>query len=115
MGKGPRRLPLVLLHGWPSAHYEFWSIAEPLAFPSRHGGDAADAFDLVIVSLRGYGFSMCAGMAVGMRRTADGFQEPGFSKERRLEPQITIGLSTDGSGFPVMVEAFEGTRTRPTR
>jgi Transposase DDE domain len=40
----------------------------------------------------------------------DGFREPGFSKERRLEPQITIGLLTDASGFPLMVEAFEGNR-----
>jgi hypothetical protein len=40
--------------------------------------------------------------------TADGFREPGFSKERRLEPQITLGLLTDASGFPLMVEAFEG-------
>ncbi|MEU8224291.1 IS1634 family transposase, partial [Kribbella sp. NPDC048915] len=40
----------------------------------------------------------------------DGFREPGFSKERRLEPQITLGLLTDGSGFPLMVEAFEGNR-----
>jgi hypothetical protein len=38
----------------------------------------------------------------------DGFREPGFSKERRLDPQITIGLLTDSSGFPLMVEAFEG-------
>jgi hypothetical protein len=37
----------------------------------------------------------------------DGFREPGFSKERRLEPQITIGLLTDAAGFPLMVEAFE--------
>jgi hypothetical protein len=37
----------------------------------------------------------------------DGFREPGFSKERRLEPQITIGLLTDASGFPLAVEAFE--------
>jgi hypothetical protein len=41
---------------------------------------------------------------------ADGFREPGFSKERRLEPQITIGLLTDAAGFPLMVEAFEGNR-----
>jgi hypothetical protein len=34
----------------------------------------------------------------------------GFSKERRLEPQITIGLLTDQSGFPLMVSAFEGNR-----
>jgi hypothetical protein len=40
--------------------------------------------------------------------TGDGFREPGFSKERRLEPQITIGLLTDAAGFPLMVEAFEG-------
>jgi transposase len=41
---------------------------------------------------------------------ADGFREPGFSKERRLEPQITIGLLTDASGFPLLVEAFEGNK-----
>ena len=40
----------------------------------------------------------------------DGFREPGFSKERRLEPQITIGLLTDTSGFPLMVNAFEGNK-----
>ncbi|GAA5118946.1 hypothetical protein GCM10023320_23860 [Pseudonocardia adelaidensis] len=38
----------------------------------------------------------------------DGFREPGLTKERRLEPQITIGLLTDAAGFPLMVEAFEG-------
>jgi len=42
--------------------------------------------------------------------TGDGFGEPGFSKERRLEPQITIGLLTDASGFPLAVEAFEGNK-----
>lgn len=40
----------------------------------------------------------------------DGFREPGFSKERRLEPQITVGLLTDASGAPLMVEGFEGNR-----
>jgi hypothetical protein len=40
----------------------------------------------------------------------DGFREPGFSKERRLDPQITIGLLTDAGGFPLMVEAFEGNK-----
>jgi hypothetical protein len=40
----------------------------------------------------------------------DGFREPGFSKERRLEPQITIGLLTDAAGFPLMVRAFEGNK-----
>jgi transposase len=38
----------------------------------------------------------------------DGFREPGFSRERRLDPQITVGLLTDAAGFPLMVDAFEG-------
>ena len=38
----------------------------------------------------------------------------GFSKERRLEPQITVGLLTDVTGFPLMVEAFEGNRAETT-
>ncbi len=40
----------------------------------------------------------------------DGFRESGFSKERRLEPQITIGLLTGADGFPLMISAFEGNR-----
>lgn len=44
----------------------------------------------------------------------DGFRESGFSKERRLEPQITVGLLTDASGFPLMVHAFEGNRGETT-
>jgi hypothetical protein len=40
----------------------------------------------------------------------DGFREPGFSKERRLEPQVTIGLLTGAGGFPLMVPAFEGNK-----
>jgi Transposase DDE domain len=40
----------------------------------------------------------------------DGFREPGFSKERRLDPQITLGLLTDATGFPLNVAAFEGNK-----
>jgi transposase len=40
----------------------------------------------------------------------DGFREPGFSKERRLDPQITLGLLTDATGFPLTVAAFEGNK-----
>ena len=40
----------------------------------------------------------------------DGFREPGYSKERRLEPQITIGLLTDTAGFPLQLHAFEGNK-----
>jgi transposase len=44
----------------------------------------------------------------------DGFREPGFSKERRLEPQITVGLLSDATGFPLMVSAFEGNKAETT-
>ncbi|SFC52807.1 hypothetical protein SAMN05216284_105128 [Micromonospora sediminimaris] len=44
----------------------------------------------------------------------DGFREPGFSKERRLDTQITIGLLTDAAGFPLMVNAFEGNTAETT-
>ena len=40
----------------------------------------------------------------------DGFREPGYSKERRLEPQITIGMLTDAAGFPLRLHAFEGNK-----
>jgi hypothetical protein len=46
--------------------------------------------------------------------TGDGFREPGFSKERRLEPQITVGLLTDARGFPLQVHAFEGNTAETT-
>jgi Transposase DDE domain len=44
----------------------------------------------------------------------DGFREPGFSKERRLDPQITVGLLTDATGMPLMIDAFEGNRAETT-
>ncbi len=40
--------------------------------------------------------------------TADGFRKPGYSKERRLEPQVVVGLLVDQAGFPLAVQAFEG-------
>jgi hypothetical protein len=43
----------------------------------------------------------------------DGFREPGFSKERRLDPQITLGLLTDATGFPLTVAPSRATRPRP--
>ncbi|MCR5874710.1 epoxide hydrolase [Phenylobacterium sp. J426] len=70
VGEAGGRRPLILTHGWPGSHYEFWQAAEKLAFPSRHGGDPADAFDLVIPSLPGFGFSSKPPRPVGQRLTA---------------------------------------------
>jgi pimeloyl-ACP methyl ester carboxylesterase len=53
----PDALPVVLTHGWPGSVVEFLKVIGPLTDPTAHGGDAADAFHLVIPSLPGYGFS----------------------------------------------------------
>ena len=50
-------LPMLLTHGWPGSVIEFHKVIGPLVDPTAHGGDAADAFELVIPSLPGYGFS----------------------------------------------------------
>jgi len=53
----PNALPLVVSHGWPGSVIEQLKIIEPLTDPTAHGGSASDAFDVVIPSLPGYGFS----------------------------------------------------------
>lgn len=50
-------LPLLITHGWPGSVVEFLKVIGPLVDPPAHGGDAADAFDVVCPSLPGYGFS----------------------------------------------------------
>src|SRR6266702_4021368 len=50
-------LPLIVTHGWPGSIIEQLKIIEPLTNPTAHGGSASDAFDVVIPSLPGYGFS----------------------------------------------------------
>ena len=53
----PAALPLVMTHGWPGSVLEFRDVIEPLTDPVAHGGNASDAFHLVIPSLPGFGFS----------------------------------------------------------
>jgi pimeloyl-ACP methyl ester carboxylesterase len=50
-------LPLIITHGWPGSVIELLNIIDPLTNPTAHGGSAADAFDVVIPSIAGYGFS----------------------------------------------------------
>ena len=57
VGEAQGRRPLLLTHGWPSSTHEFSDVIERLAFPGRAGGRAEDAFDLVIPSLPGFGWS----------------------------------------------------------
>ena len=56
-GVGPNPMPLVLTHGWPGSFIEMQRIIELLTDPASHGGDPADAFDVVVPSLPGYTFS----------------------------------------------------------
>jgi pimeloyl-ACP methyl ester carboxylesterase len=53
----PNAMPLILTHGWPGSVVEYIDIIERLTNPQAYGGDAKDAFHLVIPSLPGYGFS----------------------------------------------------------
>jgi pimeloyl-ACP methyl ester carboxylesterase len=53
----PGALPLIMTHGWPGSVVEFTEIIGPLTDPGAHGGDPGDAFDLVVPSIPGFGFS----------------------------------------------------------
>jgi pimeloyl-ACP methyl ester carboxylesterase len=55
--KHPNALPMIVTHGWPGSVAEQMKIIDPLTNPTAHGGEASDAFDVVIPSLPGYGFS----------------------------------------------------------
>jgi pimeloyl-ACP methyl ester carboxylesterase len=74
-GKGPQPIPLIISHGWPGSFFEMYKIIGPLTDPARFGGKSEDAFDVVVPSLPGYGFSAHPrerGMDV--RRIAELFQ-----------------------------------------
>ncbi|MBV9139066.1 MAG: epoxide hydrolase [Hyphomicrobiales bacterium] len=56
-GKGPKPLPLVITHGWPGSFVEMVKLLPLLTDPAAHGASVDDAFDVVVPSLPGYGFS----------------------------------------------------------
>lgn len=56
-GKGPMPIPLILSHGWPWTFWDWSKVIRPLADPASYGGDPADAFDVIVPSLAGFGFS----------------------------------------------------------
>src|SRR6478736_5547870 len=55
--KQPNALPIIITHGWPGSIIEQLKLIDPLTNPTAHGGRAEDAFDVVIPSIPGYGFS----------------------------------------------------------
>ena len=71
-GAGPNPVPIVLNHGWPWTFWDFKDVIMALADPASHGGDSEDAFDVIVPSLPGFGFSgPLAREAVGYVETAD--------------------------------------------
>lgn len=69
-GSGPNPLPLVLTHGWPGSFVEFEAVIGPLAHPDRFGGEIGDAFDVVVPSLPGYGWSEPPAAPISTREIA---------------------------------------------
>lgn len=113
----PNATPLLLMHGWPGSFLEFESLIGPLTDPVAHGGEASDAFDVVIPSHPGFGFSMPlvgrdwkrSDIAVvmlelmirlGYQRFAvqGGDMGAGVAPEMgRLAPERVIGIHANGS------------------
>jgi len=72
-GSGSNPKPLLLSHGWPGSIVEFLHIIDELAHPEKFGGKEADAFDVVVPSLPGFGFSGRPSRPIGPRKMASIF------------------------------------------
>ena len=72
-GSGSKPMPLLISHGWPGTIVEFLHIIEKLAHPERFGGKEEDAFDVIVPSLPGFGFSGRPPRPIGPRKMADIF------------------------------------------
>ena len=69
-GSGSNPTPLLLMHGWPGSVVEFLHIIEKLAHPEKFGGNIEDAFDVIVPSLPGFGFSGRPSKPMGPRKIA---------------------------------------------
>jgi pimeloyl-ACP methyl ester carboxylesterase len=70
-GSGSNPTPLLLMHGWPGSIIEFLHIIKKLAHPEKFGGKIEDAFDVIVPSLPGFGFSGRPSRPMGPRKMAD--------------------------------------------
>ena len=102
-GTGPKPLPLLITHGWPRSFYEMLELIPLLADPASHGGDPADAFDVVVPSVPGYAFSdRPTERGFDYRRVADLWAElmEGLGYERFGAHAYDIGASNFGAPPP---------------
>lgn len=114
-----RPLPLVLVHGWPSSFLEMLELADLLSDPVGHGGSGEDAFDVVIPSLPGFGFSdktwhgpwaLTAGEAINELMMTLGYEHYGVHTHDvgasvmtgvcLAHPDAIIGYHTTEPGIP---------------
>ena len=72
-GSGSNPRPLLLSHGWPGSIIEFLNIIDQLAHPEKFGGKEEDAFDVIVPSLPGFGFSGRPSRPIGPRKMASIF------------------------------------------
>jgi len=72
-GSGISPIPLLISHGWPGSIVEFLEIIDPLAHPEKYDGNIEDAFDVIIPSLPGFGFSDRPSRPMGPRKMAKYF------------------------------------------
>jgi pimeloyl-ACP methyl ester carboxylesterase len=97
-GQGPNPLPLILTHGWPGSFLEMLKIVPLLTDPAGHGADPADAFDVVVPSLPGYGFSARPGAGMNVFAIAglwaDLMGALGYSRFAAQGGDIGAGVST---------------------
>ena len=70
-GSGSKPTPLLLMHGWPGSVLEFLHIIEKLAHPEKFGGKEGDAFDVIVPSLPGFGFSGSPSRPIGPRKMSE--------------------------------------------
>jgi pimeloyl-ACP methyl ester carboxylesterase len=105
--KHPNALPLLVTHGWPGSIIEQLKIIDPLTNPTAHGGSASDAFDVVIPSLPGYGFSG--------KPTTTGWDPPHIARAW-AELMTRLGytrFAAQGGDWGAMVTDVMGTQAPP--
>ena len=84
-GENDAKRTILLIHGWPGSVVEFLDLIEPLSSPSKFGGDAADAYNVVVPSLPGFGFSSMPDKPVNSISTAKMFDKLMTGRSRTPE------------------------------
>ena len=116
-GKGPNPTPIILTHGWPDSFHRFHKVIPLLTDPEAHGGRTEDAFDVVVPSIPGFGFSERKAMAssavadlwaklmteLGYERFAAAGGDVGSGVTlalSRQHPKRLIGIHLTDAGYP---------------